>query len=139
MVEEHADRDLVSVRNDAGQPTLDGVAESQLALADELQDDGCDVCLGQARDAVVVTLRDLSLRGEVGNSADEPRRLAAVANEQDCSRGSGGYQRVDILLEVGRIRLDGLGHRTCREDASQRRQGSEDGGQERRRSNSARS
>ena len=56
VVEQLVDGDPVALRHEAGQPALDSVRQPEPALAGELEDDGCDVGLRQARDAVVVAL-----------------------------------------------------------------------------------
>jgi hypothetical protein len=50
VVEQLPDGDLVAVRDESRKPALDAVSEAELAFADELENDGCGVGLGEARD-----------------------------------------------------------------------------------------
>jgi hypothetical protein len=97
-VEQLVDRDLVALGNETGQPALDAIAQTQLALSDELQDDGRDVGLRQAGDAVVVGRLHRCLRGDLGKASGQARRLGAIANEQDRPWSACGDEGVDILL-----------------------------------------
>ena len=99
VVEQHLDRDRVAVTENTWQPALDGVAQLQAVLGDELQDHRRDVGLGQARDAVVVGYDDRALRLEIGDATRHAYRLAAVAHEQDGAGCAACNKRVGVLLE----------------------------------------
>ena len=100
VVEQLPDRDRIAVRDEPGEPPLDGVAQAELALADELEDDGGDVGLRDACDPEPVVDPDRRLRVDLAETAGDADRAIAVPGEQDDSRGTGCDERVGVLLEI---------------------------------------
>ncbi len=99
VVEQLADADLVAVRYESRQPMLDRVGQAELALADELQDDGCGVRLGDAGDADAVVRPDRRLRADLAEAAGDADGVLAVAAEQDDTGSASGDERVGVLLQ----------------------------------------
>ena len=99
VVEQLADADRVAVRDESRQPALDRVGEAELALADELEDDGCGVGLGEAGDAEAIGARI----GVFVLTSPRPLVMLTVrlpsAGEQDDAGGAGSNERVGVLLQ----------------------------------------
>ena len=99
MVEQFADADRVAVRDESGEPALDAIAEAELALADELEDDGCGVALGDARDAETISCAHRRLRADLAEAAGDASGVVAVSGEQDDPGDAGGDERVGVPLQ----------------------------------------
>ena len=127
MVEQLADRDLLPVRNEAGQSLLDAVVQAEFAFGDQLEHDHCGVALRQACDLEVVARPHRRLAGDVAQSRGEANSAISVANEQNGAGCARGDERVDVLLQPGCLGVCGrprCGHRRCG-DHSGRRQARE--------------
>ncbi len=79
VVEQLADADRVTVRDESRQPALDRVGEAELAFADQLEDDGCGVGLGEAGDAEAIGRPNRRLRADVAEAAGDADGAASVA------------------------------------------------------------
>ena len=99
VVEQLADADRVAVRDEPRQPALDRVGEAELAFADQLEDDGCGVGLGEAGDADAIVRTDRRLRADLAEAAGDADGAVAVAAEQDDAGGAGGNESVGVLLQ----------------------------------------
>jgi hypothetical protein len=101
VVEELTDADPVSVRDDSGQPLLDGVFQTELALTDQLQDDRRRVGLGHARDLEVVVRSHRCLSSDVSQSRRQAGDAISVPDEQDRAGCAGSDERVEVTLQAG--------------------------------------
>ena len=81
---------------------VDRVVEPELALADELEDDGRREGLGHARDLEVVVRSHRRLASDVSQSCRQDRRAVAVADEEDRAGRTGSDERIEVVLEAGR-------------------------------------
>ena len=101
-VEELANRDLITVRDEPGQPLLDGVVEAKLAFGDQLQDDRCDVGLRVAGDPEAVANSHRRLLVDVAEAAGDADGAVLVANHQDGAGNPGGDECVEVFLKLRR-------------------------------------
>ena len=111
---------MLAVRDETGQPLLDAVGEVELAFCDELEHNGRDVALGQARDLEVVARVHRRLVADVAQSARQPQRTVAVADKEDRARNARGDELVDALLERRSPRVL-VGRGTCRRGRREQR------------------
>ncbi len=125
VVQQLADADRFAGRDESGKPALDGVAEAELALADELEDNGCGVCLGQARNPEAIRRPHRCLRADLSEAAADADRAVAVSAQQYDTRGAGRDERVGVLLQR-RLRVGAAGRgRGCGDDEGCGRQARE--------------
>ena len=102
-----------------GSVTVDRVVEPELALADELENDGRREGLGDTRDLEVVVRSHRCLASDVSQSCRQDRRALSVANEKDRAGRAGSNERLEVVLEAGSpvdICSGSLGRRGCRDD-----------------------
>jgi hypothetical protein len=81
------------------------------ALADELQDEGCDECLGDAADSEPVARAQAGLLVQVSVAACEQGRVIALPAEHDGSGHAGGDELVERVLQLRRSRRGGCWRR----------------------------
>ncbi len=100
MVQELANRDLFTVRDECGQPLLNGVVEAKLPLGDQLQDDRCDVGLRVTGDPEAVARSHRRLLADVAEAAGEADGAVSVANHQDGAGNPAGDECVEVFLKL---------------------------------------
>jgi len=92
----------VAVRDDARKPVLDRVAERELLLVDELEDDRRGERLGQAADAVAIGHAHPRARRDGAQAARQARGAIAVTDEHGGARSPRGDDAVERVLELRR-------------------------------------
>ena len=99
MAEQLANRDVVAVWNQAGEPVLDAVVERELPLADQLEDDGSDERLRDAPDPETIADPQRRPLLEVGIAARELHGATVTTDEHDDPRNSFGDKSLDVLSQ----------------------------------------
>ena len=124
MAEQLANRDVAAVWNHAGEPALDAVVERELALADQLEDDGSDERLRDASDPKTIADPHRRLLLQVGIAARQLHRATVTTDEHNNPGDACGDEGLHVLSQrrgeaVFRSRGSGRASREqeCQNDA----------------------
>ena len=108
MTEELLDRDMPSVRDETGQPVLQGVIERQCPFIDELEHDSGNEGLRDARDPKAHIRSDRTMRRDVGDTSGERSGHRPFTKEDRDPRDACIDEVPKLLLDLVRSVLRGM-------------------------------
>ena len=120
MPEEVAHRDATAVREKAGEPALDGIAQPQALLSDELEHDDGDERLRDAACPESISGPERHATADVREAAHRLDPRPAVLDEDEGPRASGRDDRAELRAEWTGRRLGPAAAAAAAEPASVR-------------------